>query len=40
LAKTCVKQIGQLRVLAAREASVETTQDMSSDATLLSVARK
>jgi len=38
LVKTYVKQVGQLRVLAAREASVEPTQDMSGDANMPSVA--
>lgn len=40
LVKTYVKQVGQLRVLAAREASVEPTQDMSGDANLPSVATR
>jgi hypothetical protein len=40
LVKTYVKQVGQLRVLSAREASVEATQDMSGDANLPSVATR
>jgi len=40
LVKTYVKQVGQLRVLAAREASVEATQDMSGDASMPSVATR
>lgn len=40
LVKTYVKQVGQLQVLAAREASVEPTKDMDGDATMPSVARK
>ena len=40
LVKTYVKQVGQLRVLVAREASVEPTQDMSGDANMPSVATK
>jgi hypothetical protein len=40
LVKTYVKQVGQLRVLAAREASVEPTQDMSGDANVPSVATR
>jgi len=40
LVKTYVKQVGQLQVLAAREASVEPTKDMDGDANIPSVARK
>ena len=40
LAKTYVKQVGQLRVLAGCEASVEPTQDMSGDANMPSVATR
>ena len=40
LVKTYVKQVGQLRVLAAREPSVEPTQDMSGDASMPSVATR
>ena len=38
LIKTYVKQVGQLRVLAAREASVEPTKDLNGDANMPSVA--
>ena len=40
LVKTYVKQVGQLRVLAAREASVEPTKDLNGDANMSSVATK
>ena len=40
LVKTYVKQVGQLRVLAAREASVEPTQDMSGVANMPSLATR
>ena len=40
LVKTYVKQVGQLRVLAAREASVEPTKDLNGDANMPSVARR
>jgi hypothetical protein len=40
LVKTYVKQVGQLQVLAAREASVEPTKDMDGDANIPSVARR
>lgn len=40
LIKTYDKQVGQLRVLAAREASVEATKDLTGDANLPSVARR
>ena len=40
LVKTYVKQVGQLRVLAAREASVEPTQDLNGDANMPSVATR
>ena len=40
LVKTYVKQVGQQRVLAAREASVEPTMDMNGDANMPSVATR
>jgi hypothetical protein len=40
LIKTYNKQVGQLSVMAAREASVEPTLDMNGDANMPSVARK
>lgn len=40
LVKTYNKQVGQLNVLAAREASVEPTKDMDGDATIPNVARR
>jgi len=40
LVKTYVKQVGQLRVPAAREATVEVTQEMSGDANVPSVATR
>ncbi len=40
LVKTYNKQVGQLNVLAAREASVEPTKDMDGDATMPSVVRR
>jgi len=40
LVKTYVKQVGQLRVLAAREASVEPTQDLNGDANMPRVATR
>lgn len=40
LVKTYVKQVGPLRVLAAREASVEPTQDLNGDASTASVATR
>jgi len=40
LVKTYVKQVGPLRVLAAREASVEPTQDLNGDANMPSVATR
>ena len=40
LIKTYDKQVGQLRVLAAREASVEPTKELNGDADVPSVARR
>jgi hypothetical protein len=40
LIKTYNKQVGQLSVMAAREASVEPTLDMNGDANMPSVARR
>jgi len=40
LIKTYNKQVGQLSVLAAREASVEPTKDMDGDANMPSVAKR
>ena len=40
LIKTYNKQVGQLSVLAAREASVEATQELNGDANMPSVARR
>jgi hypothetical protein len=40
LIKTYNKQVGQLSVLAAREASVEPTQELNGDANMPSVARR
>jgi len=40
LVKTYVKQVGQLRVLAAREASVEATKELNGDASAASVANR
>ncbi|HTF91737.1 MAG TPA: hypothetical protein VK632_01770 [Verrucomicrobiae bacterium] len=40
LIKTYDKQVGQMRVLATREASVEATKDLNGDANMPSVARR
>ena len=40
LIKTYNKQVGQMSVLAAREASVEPTKDLNGDANMPSVARR
>ena len=40
LVKTYVKQVGQLKVLAARQASVEPTKDMDGDGNMPSVATR